>query len=616
VKLRDFFQRDVRADAQDTLQGLLRAVLMRAQFVPGARHALGWRGLKQSVASTGEGWTARIDGHAGVFGVCFNGFKEEKGWVVGSFGLSYFPDADEAMVECCSLRAAAYSQRPDYMSLVRDFMQNEELMPLFSVGTLFLALDVRQQALYLGMESPTTQRSIAKNGVRLPSNQGMVSAIEPGGYDQNFPSLPVTKAFFEVLAASVSYNLEQAPGWLIERRYPGMEVVYDDREIQSKPAPDIEDVFVGLGYGEGRFFDPFKTSVGRDCTAGKEILWCGAGVIPEDYRQMRWWKAYHQKSNGIPNKQIAGIDERPPLIVLSGFLGAGKTSFLQHFIEYQTQRSRFVAVIQNEIGDIGLDGKLLDYKVTEVDEGCICCSLVRNLKPAIQDILLSFRPDFIILETTGAANPFNLLDEISEVESLVRYDCTVTVVDAVNLDRSLSEFPLATEQIKAADVLLLNKCDLANEAHLQKARQKLQEINPKAVIFMAERGDLNPSLILDTEDRWAGKDLPTSLSDSMSSVPGSRVHDGLQCKTLTITDPIDRERFLSVVESLPPGVFRMKGIVEFSDTPQPMLFQYVAGRFELSLFPRPEVTDRFLTIIARGEVPDLARKLRSGNQLE
>jgi G3E family GTPase len=83
-----------------------------------------------------------------------------------------------------------------------------------------------------------------------------------------------------------------------------------------------------------------------------------------------------------------------------------------------------------------------------------------------------------------------------------------------------------------------------------------------------------------------------------------------------ITDPIDRERFLSVVESLPPGVFRMKGIVEFSDTPQPMLFQYVAGRFELSLFPRPEVTDRFLTIIARGEVPDLARKFRSGNQLE
>jgi hypothetical protein len=59
---------------------------------------------------------------------------------------------------------------------------------------------------------------------------------------------------------------------------------------------------------------------------------------------------------------------------LTGFLGSGKTSFLQYFIEYQTQRSRFVAAIQNEIGEVGLDGKLLDYAVTEIDEGCVCCS--------------------------------------------------------------------------------------------------------------------------------------------------------------------------------------------------------------------------------------------------
>lgn len=594
----------------------MRAVLMRAQFVPGARRALGWRGLKQSVTTTGEGWTARIASFAGIYGICFNGIKKEKDWVVGSFGLSYFPDADEAIVECCSLRAAAYSQRPDYMSLVRDFLQNEELIPLFSVGTLFLALDAREQALYLGMESLTTQRSIAKNGVRLPCDGGIVWAIEPGGYDQDFPSLSVAKAFFEVLAASVSYNLEQAPEWLIERRYPGMEVVYGDGEVRSRPAPDIEDVFVGLGYGEGRFFDPFETSVGRDCAAGKEILWCGVGTVPEDYRHMRWWNAAYPKNDRILSIQNPGIDERPPLIFLSGFLGAGKTSFLQHFIEYQTQRSRFVAVIQNEMGDVGLDGKLLDYKVTEIDEGCICCSLVRNLKSAIQDILLGFRPDFIILETTGAANPLNLLDEMGEMESLVRYDCTVTVVDAVNLDRSLSEFSVATEQIKAADVLLLNKCDLVDEAHLQKACQQLQEINPEAIIFKTERGDLNPSLILDMEDRWAGKYISAALSGSRLSVPYSHVHDGLLCKTLTITEPVDREKFLSVIESLPPNVFRMKGIVEFSDAPQPMLFQYVAGRFELSLFPQPEVTDRFLTIIARGEIPDIAKKLCTGNQLK
>ncbi len=74
-------------------------------------------------------------------------------------------------------------------------------------------------------------------------------------------------------------------------------------------------------------------------------------------------------------------------------------------IEYQTQCSRFVAVIQNEIGEVGLDGKLLDYTITEIDEGCVCCSLVGNLKRAVNGILSSFQPDYIILETTGVAKP-------------------------------------------------------------------------------------------------------------------------------------------------------------------------------------------------------------------
>jgi len=74
---------------------------------------------------------------------------------------------------------------------------------------------------------------------------------------------------------------------------------------------------------------------------------------------------------------------------------AGKTSFLRYFIEFQTQRSRFVAVIQNETGEIGLDGKLLDYTVTEIDEGCVCCNLAGSVKRAVKGILDEFSPDAI-----------------------------------------------------------------------------------------------------------------------------------------------------------------------------------------------------------------------------
>jgi G3E family GTPase len=195
------------------------------------------------------------------------------------------------------------------------------------------------------------------------------------------------------------------------------------------------------------------------------------------------------------------VDERPPLIILTGFLGSGKTSFLQHFVEYQTQRSRFVAVIQNEIGEVGLDGKLLDYSVTEIDEGCVCCSLVGNLKRAVQGILENFSPDTAILETSGVSNPKNLLDELGELREMVRVDCTAIIVDALNFETSIAGNGIAAEQIGAADLLILNKRDLVDDSRLQEVRRRLKELNPHAPIFSTTRGALNPALIFDANDR-------------------------------------------------------------------------------------------------------------------
>jgi hypothetical protein len=92
---------------------------------------------------------------------------------------------------------------------------------------------------------------------------------------------------------------------------------------------------------------------------------------------------------------------------------------------------------RNEIGEVGLDGKLLDYTVTEIDEGCVCCSLVGNLKRAVQGILENFSPDTVILETSGVSNPKNLLDELGELMEMVRVDCTATIVDALNFETSI-----------------------------------------------------------------------------------------------------------------------------------------------------------------------------------
>jgi len=610
VKLENLFRGEVSSGAESALPAVMRAILVRSQFVPGVRYSLGWRGLKQSVAGQLEGWTARINGHSGVYGLSFTGIEDTPKWMSATFNLCYFPDSAEELVERCSLRAAALTQQPDYISLIREFIQHKDMLSLFSIGTLFLGVNEETEALYLGMESLTAQRSIAKEGVELLHDGKKVQVIAAGDYDQDFPAYFVTQAFFEVLAASVSFHMEEPPAWLWERRYPGMGIVYN-REgiIRENFASDIDKVFIGLGYGHGRFDNLFEKLKNTKSAAKGEISWKEGEVIPPDYEGKSWWGAHLTRDYKTLDKKSLGIDERPPLIILSGFLGAGKTSFLQHFIEYQTQRSRFVAVIQNEIGAIGLDGKLLDYTVTEIDEGCVCCSLVGNLKQAVQGILSEFQPDFVILETTGAANPLNLIDEINEIASLVRYDSAVTVVDALNFDYALDNFSIAADQIRAANVLLLNKCDLVEDEKKKKIHEQLRNINPPAIVFTTIRGDLNPSLIFDTGNPLDEKEKLRAGLGSELPVFGVHVHDGLWCKTLDIPRPLDREQFLSAVKSLPRMVFRVKGIVEFSGDPAPVVFQYVAGRFEISQCPPFSGKERFLTFIGQGQDAELKDKI-------
>jgi G3E family GTPase len=599
VNLSRFFKGNLDEDPEAALQALMRAILMRTQFLPTVRHVIGWRGLKQSSAGA-EGWTAKVRGCAGVFGLFFMGIEPTEGWTTGGFGLCYFPDAAEPLVERCSLRAAAFTQTEDYQHCIRDFLQHPEMCELFGVGSLLLSVRTNRRAFALTLESASSLRTVAADGVQLAQEGHMITLVEPGGLDQNFPAFETAREFFDVLAASVSFNLEQPPGCLIERRYPATQRVYDrSGAVSSQDAPDLWNGLVVLGYGEGDFDTLCRAVSAAESSPISAARADSPETAPPDYRDQLWWRAHQLKDSKSIDKKILGVDERPPLIILTGFLGSGKTSFLQHFIEYQTQRSRFVAVIQNEIGEIGLDGKLLDYTVTEIDEGCVCCSLAGNLKQAVRSILESFSPDTIILETSGLANPLNLLEDMTELGEVVRFDSTVTLVDALNLDAALADSPIAADQIRAADVIVLNKRDLVDDARLEAVRRRLQEINPRAPQFCTTQGDLNPALIFDADDS-AGLDLNRKKPAAGSMLHPTHSEVGLWSKSLRLSCALDREKFMQAVGSLPPTVFRVKGILEFSGSPQPILFQYVAGRFELSLFPQPAVTDRFLTVIARG----------------
>ena len=602
MKLKQPYPHEILSSPEQGIQELMRGFLVRTNFVPGVRHVIGWRGLKQSFSSV-EGWTAKIKGFSGVFGMYFNSIEADNEWIVGGFILSYFPEPQEDLVENFSLQAGAYTQRDDYLSHIRDFLLYPQLCTLFNIGIINLGINKSDNGLILGLESISQQRLIAKDGVTLRQEDRMVELIKPGGYDQNFPAYNTALAFYQVLAASFTFNLGEPPAHMRYLRRPGKEVVYEAAGLQwENPSEDAHEESLYLGYGRVGFKNVLEAAASNKGEATQDVTWETAKDIIPEYKDALWWNAHQISDYKTLDKKILGIDDRPQLIVLTGFLGSGKTSFLQHFIQYQVQLNRFVAVIQNEIGETGLDGKLLDHDsmVTEIDEGCVCCTLVGNLKKTIQQILPSFQPDYIVLETTGLANPYNLLDEISELNELVRFDSITTMVDGSNIERTLNAYDVVREQIKAADIILLNKTDLLMESTTKKIGNQLKEINPAAPIFTSVRGDVNPNLLYGVDPL----DDPTAeyrkeFQEEKIHDHQSHEHDGLSSYKISFTRPLEKEGFIGAIQTLPHTVFRVKGVVEFMDADQPLLFQYVRGRFEFSEFNNSKLSERFLILIGQ-----------------
>lgn len=586
------------------IQEIMRGILYRSNFTPGVRHVIGWRGLKD--CSTGiAGWTARIKDCAGIFALYFQRAEVLETWSCGRFGVAYFPDPDEDLIEKVSLAGLIYAREDNYLPHIREFLSHPRLVDLFAIGSICLAIGIDERALVLGLESLDRQCSIARDGVSLSKGNETVELIPPGGYDQDFPAQEIAEAFCRVIVHSVAFNLQEAPRDIRRIRSPGSLMVYDrEGRHQEERSDEIHRLYTQIGFGDGDFSVPMVW-LGEAVSNGHDVfIWRSGEPLPEDFCAESWWRTSQISDFKTLDKKGLGIDERPQFIVLTGFLGSGKTSFLHHFIEDQTQRSRFVAVIQNEIGETGLDGKLLndDYSVTEIDEGCICCTLAGNLKKAIHQILSRFQPDTIVLETTGLANPFNLKDELVEIEDLVRFDSLTTLVDCANFRETIRAYGVARDQIRGADIVLLNKTDLVTDDELAEIRRGVRELNPRAVALAVTRGEIPPGMLYTTDplDRSGGKALRGNGSMQERS-PTTHIQDGLSTHKVRLQRPVDSKWLEDIfAHRIPAEVFRVKGIVDLTQSQTPVVVQYVGGRYELSEFRNPNVSERFLVFIGQG----------------
>ncbi|MBA2613073.1 MAG: GTP-binding protein [Bacteroidetes bacterium] len=190
-----------------------------------------------------------------------------------------------------------------------------------------------------------------------------------------------------------------------------------------------------------------------------------------------------------------------PVTVLTGFLGSGKTTLLNRILS--ENHGKKIAVIENEFGEVGVDNELVigaDEEIFEMNNGCICCT-VRGDLIRILDQLMKRKDklDYIIIETTGMANPapvaqtFWVDDEMRESFSL---DAIITIVDAKHVWLHIDNSSECQEQIAFADVILLNKIDLVSEQELEKLEQKIKSMNSQAKLYKSKDANIDLNSIL------------------------------------------------------------------------------------------------------------------------
>ena len=297
-----------------------------------------------------------------------------------------------------------------------------------------------------------------------------------------------------------------------------------------------------------------------------------------------------------------------PVTVLTGYLGSGKTTLLNRILS-ENHGKRY-AVIVNEFGEIGIDNDLIvesDEEIYEMNNGCICCTVRGDLIRVVEGLMR--RPgrfDAIVVETTGLADPAPVAQTFfmdDDVRSKTRLDAVVALVDAKHLPLRLKDSREAEDQLAFADVVLLNKTDLVDEAELERIEQTVRAINPSARIHRTERAAIDLEKILDRNafdlqkalqndphfldhdhpDHVCGPDCDHDHHDHDHHDHGHHHHDhdhhhhdhasgihDTSIRSISLrAGPLNPDRFFPWIQSITqndgPSILRLKGIIAFDD---------------------------------------------------
>jgi cobalamin biosynthesis protein CobW len=327
---------------------------------------------------------------------------------------------------------------------------------------------------------------------------------------------------------------------------------------------------------------------------------------------------------------------KTPVTIVTGFLGAGKTTLIRHILA--NAGGRRLALIINEFGDVGVDGELLKTcaddacpreAIIEVANGCICCTVADDFAPAVSALLAREpKPDHIVIETSGLALPKPLVKAFDwpELRTRLTVDGVVAVVDAAavadgrfaddpariaeqraadpSLDHDNPLEEVYEDQLLCADLVLLNKADLVEAQRLDALRAEIAATLPRAVKIAATReGVVDVNVLLGVK---AAAEDDLAARPSHHDAEGEHDHDDFDTFVVTVPAARDPDALIDRLSEATRAhdILRIKGFVEVAGKPMRLLVQGVGQRFRRE-FDRPwsadeERASRLVVIAQKG----------------
>ncbi|CAB3801216.1 Putative metal chaperone YciC [Paraburkholderia caffeinitolerans] len=275
------------------------------------------------------------------------------------------------------------------------------------------------------------------------------------------------------------------------------------------------------------------------------------------------------------------------LTVIGGFLGAGKTTLLNHILS--SGLSERTTLLINDFGSVNIDANVIAWRSDEVIQltnGCMCCSVGADFSQALLRVMEQ-PPERIIIETSGVSDPWKVA-QVGLIGPRLRLDAVIVLVDATSVrqharDRYVGEVVLS--QLRAADMLVLNKTDLISPAQLRELHVWLAETAPRAPILDAVNGALPLDLLLHTpQEREHGRGARLGQPGAWQVKRHDTAFFRWQCLDQGL---LDAQRLQEQLDKLPAEVLRIKGFLRLSSAPEQwQMLQWAGRRFQLT--PAPE----------------------------